>query len=103
MDNFFNRKNIKPLPSLQQPHLQPLQAVWVKFHHIPILQLTPKSSPTISSSALIPPISTQSQHILPPDSSNNVANERLLDEKRRKVADMESEIKEKDKIIQQLT
>ena len=103
MDSFFNRKNIKPLPYLQQPHLQALQAVWVKFHHIPISQLTPKSSPTISSSSLIPPISAQSQHILPPDFSNNAANERLLDDKRRKVAAMESEIKEKDKIIQELT
>ena len=92
MDNFFNRKNIKALSYLQQPHLQPLQSVWLKFHHIPIAHLTPKSTPTISSSALIPSISVQSQQILPNEPSTTTSNspiaQKLLDEKRRKVADM---------------
>ena len=34
MENYFNRKNIKPLTYLQQPKLLPLQNIWVKFHHV---------------------------------------------------------------------
>ena len=91
MDNYFNRKGIKAIPYLQQPHLQPLQAVWLKYHHVPVAhitqanQVTPKSSPTIVSSSVIPTVPAKSQQNLP-DSTSNLQSQKMLEEKRRRVA-----------------
>ena len=80
MDNYFNRKNIKPLSYLQQPHLKPLQTIWLKYHHVPVAHLTPKSAQTITSSTSIPPsFSVQSQQILPSHHPLNSNNQKILE------------------------
>jgi hypothetical protein len=48
MENYFNRKKIKPLVFLQKPNLVSLQTIWLNYHHVPLSELTPKSTPSIS-------------------------------------------------------
>jgi hypothetical protein len=50
MENYFNRKNVKPMAYFKQYGLVKLQTVWMKYHHVPSSELMKiKSSPTISS------------------------------------------------------
>ena len=81
MENYFNRNNIKPLPYLQSPWLQPLQAIWVSFHHVPT-HITPKSTPAIGS---LTNISIGSSHCISEEIPNS---QQIIEEKRRKVIEM---------------
>lgn len=79
MENYFNRKNIKPISYLKNPALVTLQTIWLKHHHVPLSELTPKSSPTLTTD---------------PDLGSAT-----LEQKRKQVLEMEQEISEKDDII----
>ena len=50
MDSYFNRKNIKPIVYLKDMQLISLQKIWLKYHHVPLTEMTPKSSPIITGS-----------------------------------------------------
>jgi len=68
MENYFNRKKIKPMTYLSDPKSAHLQAIWLKFHHVPISELTPKSSPAINPNA------NPYESLMPVKSNSFIAN-----------------------------
>jgi hypothetical protein len=87
MENYFNRKAIKPIAYLKEPALAPLQAIWFKYHHILPSELTPKSSPTIQAANSFEssaPSMTASN--IPSKMSTTNAS---VEEKRKRVLEME--------------
>ena len=128
MENYFNRKKIKPIAYLNDPKLCQLQTIWLKFHHVPLSELTPKSSPTlnpngnpfesiltvksssyIASNPNIPPQSSpyysSSQNMIGTEQTKNMSKVNMkitaneVEERRKKVAQLEKEVSDRDATI----
>jgi hypothetical protein len=98
MENYFNRKSIKPMVYLRNPALSRLMQVWLKYHHVPAAELVIKSTPNILEDDEENRSRTRTEALF-----RRASDETTLELKRKQIVELEKEIFFKDNFISDLS